>query len=91
MKSLAALLLLFAVPAWASPAADAEHAAERVLLAQNVLSYHLTANEAGRLTLLFGKFVADWQMDAVVKQLEQEPAIKGLTHIRVDTDFCTMR
>jgi len=35
--------------------------------------------------------VADWQIDAVLKKLEQEPAIKGVTHTRVDTDYCPIR
>jgi len=91
MKIPAALLLLVPALAWANPATEAEQAAERVLVEQDVLSYYLSASDEGRVTLLFGKFVADWQMDAVVKQLEKEPAIKGLTHVRVDTDFCTLR
>jgi hypothetical protein len=90
VKSLAALLLAPAL-AWATPALDAEQAAERVLVEEDVLSYYLTANDHGRITLLFGKYVADWQIDAVVKKLEKETAIKGITHTRVDTDFCTLR
>jgi len=91
VNRLASLLLLLPALAWANPAADAEQAAERVLAEEAVLSYYLTASEAGRLTLLFGKYVADWQIAAVLKQLEKEPAIKGVTHARVDTDFCTLR
>jgi hypothetical protein len=91
MKNLAALLLLVPALAWANPATDAEQAAERVLVEEDVLSYYLTANDEGRVTLLFGKFVTDWQIAAVVKKLEKESAINGITHTRVDTDFCTLR
>ena len=91
MKSLAASLLLAPALAWAGAAADAEYAAERVLVEENVLTVYFTANDAGRLTLLFGRQVADWQIDAVLKKLEQEPAIKGVTHTRVDTDYCPIR
>ena len=72
MKSLAALLLLAPALAWAGPVADAERAAERVLIEENVLTVYFTANDQGRLTLLFGKQVADWQIDAVLKKLEKE-------------------
>jgi len=91
VKYLAAFLLLLAMPTWASPAVEAEYAAERVLVEEDVLSYHLTANDDGRVTLLFGKFVTDWQIAAVVKKLEKESTINGITHTRVDTDFCTLR
>ena len=91
MNRLAALLLLFALPAWAGPAAEAEHAAERVLQAEDVLNAHVTANDQGRLTVLFGRQVGDGRIAAVVKKLEQEPAINGITHARADTDFCTLR
>ncbi len=91
MKRLAALLLLAPALAWASFAADAERAAERVLIEENVLTVYFTANDAGRLTLLFGRQVADWQIDAVLKKLEQDPAIRGVTHTRVDTDYCPIR
>ena len=91
MKGLAASLLLAPARGWAGAAADAEYAAERVLVEENVLTVYFTANDAGRLTLLFGRQVADWQIDAVLKKLEQEPAIKGVTHTRVDTDYCPIR
>jgi hypothetical protein len=91
MKSLAAPLLLAPALAWAGAAVDAEHAAERVLVEENVLTVYFTANDEGRLTLLFGRQVADWQIDAVLQKLEQEPAIKGVTHTRVDTDYCPIR
>lgn len=91
MKSLAALLLLMPALAWANLAADAERAAERVLLEENVLTVYFTANDQGRLTLLFGRQVANWQIDAVLKKLESDPAIKGVSHTRVDTDYCPIR
>ena len=91
MKRLAALLLLAPALAWAGPAEDAERAAERVLVEENVLHVYFTANDQGRLTLLFGRQVANWQIDAVLKRLEHEPEIKGLTHARVDTDYCPIR
>ena len=91
MKSLAAPLLLVPALVWAGAAADAKYAAERVLVEENVLTVYFTANDAGRLTLLFGRQVADWQIDAVLKRLEHEPAIKGVTHTRVDTDYCPIR
>lgn len=91
MKRLAALLLLAPALAWADFAADAEYAAERVLVEENVLHVYFTANDQGRLTLLFGRQVAGWQIDAVLKRLENESAIKGVTHTRVDTDYCPIR
>ncbi|MFO7543801.1 MAG: hypothetical protein R6W97_13470 [Thiobacillus sp.] len=91
MRALAALLLLAPALAWANPAADAERAAERVLIEENVLTVYLTANDHGRLTLLFGRQVADWQIDAVLARLQKEPAIKGVTHTRIDTDYCPVR
>jgi len=90
MKNLAVLLLAPTL-AWASPAEDAERAAERVLVEENVLTVYFTTNDEGRLTLLFGRQVADWQIDAVLKKLEKEPAIRGVTHTRVDTDYCPIR
>lgn len=91
MKKLAALLLLVPALAWANMAAEAEQAAERVLIKENVLTVYFTANDQGRLTLLFGRQVADWQIDAVLEKLEKEPAIHGVTHVRVDTDYCPIR
>jgi hypothetical protein len=91
MRGLAASLLLAPVVAWADPAADAEHAAMRVLVEENVLSVYLATNDQGRLTLLFGSRVPDWQIDAVLKKLEEESAIHGVTHARVDTDYCPIR
>jgi len=91
MKNLAALLLLVPALAWANPAQDSERAAERVLVEENVLHVYFTANDQGRLTLLFGRQVANWQIDAVLKQLEKEAAIKGVTYTRVDTDYCPIR
>jgi hypothetical protein len=91
MKILIAFLLLAPALAWANLAGNAEHAAERVLIEENVLMVHFTANDQGRITLLFGRQVADWQIDAVLKRLEQEHAITGVTHARVDNDFCPIR
>jgi hypothetical protein len=91
MRNLAAGLLLAPALAWADAAADAEHAAMKVLVEEDVLSVYLTTSDAGRLTILFGSQVAPWQIDAVLKKLEQEPAIKGVTHAHVDTDFCLIR
>ena len=91
MRSLAALLLLVPALAWANPAEDAKYAAERVLVEENVLHVYFTANDQGRLTLLFGRQVAGWQIDAVLQKLEKEPAIKGVTHTQVDTDYCPIR
>ena len=91
MKSLVACLLLIPALAWANPAADAERSSERVLVEENVLTVYLTANDQGRVTLLFARQVANWQIDAVLRKLQNEPAIKGVAHIRVDTDYCPIR
>jgi hypothetical protein len=93
LRNLAAGLLLAPAPAlaWADAAADAEQAAMKVLVEENVLSVYLTTSDAGRLTLLFGSGVAEWQIDAVLKKLAQEPAIHGMTHAHVDTDYCPIR
>lgn len=91
MKTPAALLLLVPALAWADPAADAEYAAERVLQAEAVLNVHVTANDQGRLTVLFGRQVGDAQIAAVLTKLEQEAAIRGINHSRADTDFCPVR
>jgi hypothetical protein len=91
VRNLAAGLLLAPVLAWADAAAVAEQAAMKVLVEENVLSVYLTTSDTGRLTLLFGSGVAAWQINAVLKKLEQEPAIKGVTHAHVDTDFCFIR
>jgi hypothetical protein len=91
VRNLAAGLLLAPALAWADAAAEAESAAMQVLVEENVLSVYLTTNDEGRLTLLFGSQVADWQIDAVLKKLEKESAIHGVTHARVDTDFCRIR
>lgn len=91
MRCIATLTLLVPALAWGGAAEDAERAAERVLLGKNVLNVHLTASDEARLTLLFGRQVADWQIDAVLKKLEKEPAIRGITHTRVDTDYCPIR
>lgn len=91
MRNLAAGLMFTPAVAWADAAANAEHAAMKVLVEENVLSVYLTTNDDGRLTILFGSQVAPWQIDAVVKKLEQEPDIHGVTHAHVDTDFCLIR
>ena len=91
MKTLFALALLAPSMGWANAAADAERAAERVLVEEKVLNVYLTANDQGRLTLLFGSQVADWQIHAVLKKLEHDPAIMGVTHSRTDTDYCPIR
>jgi hypothetical protein len=91
MRRLAALLLLAPAVAWASLAAEAERAAERVLVEENVLAVYFTANDAGRLTILFGRQVGDGQIETVLKRFAQEPAIHGVTHTRVDADYCPIR
>lgn len=91
MKSLAALWLLVPALAWANPAADAERAAERVLLEEQVLTVYFTANSQGRLTLLFGRQVAPWQIDAVLQRLALEPAIRGVSHAQAEIDYCPIR
>ncbi len=91
MKHLAALLRFAPALAWASLAADAERAAERILVEENVLHVYFTANDAGRLTLLFGRQTTDWQIARVLQKLESDPAIHGITHTRVDTDYCPIR
>lgn len=91
MRGLAALLLMFPALAWANPAEDAKYAAERVLVEENVLTVYFTANDQGRLTLLFGRQVADWQIDTVLKKLAKESFVNGITHSRVDTDYCPIR
>ena len=91
MKNLATLLMLVPVLAWAGPAEDAKYAAEQVLVAENVLNVYFTANDQGRLTLLFGRQIANWQIDAVLAKLAKEPAINGITHTRVDTEYCPIR
>ncbi len=92
MNSLAALPVLLApLLAWAGMAEDAERAAERVLLEEKVLNVYLAGSDEGRLTILFGKQVADWQIEAVLARLNQEPAIRGVAHSRVETDYCPFR
>lgn len=91
VRNFAAGLLFAPALAWADAAAKAENAAMKVLVEENVLSVYLTTNDEGRLTILFGSQVAPWQIDAVLKKLEQEPAIHGVTHAHVDTDFCLIR
>jgi len=91
MKALLALLLLVPALAWADMAKQAEYAAEQILVEENVLFVYFTANDEGRLTLLFGRQVADWQVEAVLKRLNAEPAIRGITHAKVDTDYCPIR
>jgi hypothetical protein len=91
MRRLAALALLIPALAWGGAAADAQRAAERVLIEENVLNVYVTASDEGRLTVLFGRQVADWQIAAVLQKLAKEPAIRGVTHTRVDTDYCPIR
>jgi hypothetical protein len=91
MNKLLATLLLLPALAWADLAKDAEYVAEQILVEENVLTVYLTANDEGRLTLLFGRQVPDWQIEAVLERLKAEPAIRGITHAKVDTDFCPIR
>ena len=91
MKTLATLLMLVPVLAWAGPAEDAKYAAEQVLVAENVLNVYFTANDQGRLTLLFGRQIANWQIDVMLAKLAKIPAINGITHAQVDTDYCPIR
>ncbi|MEQ1661453.1 MAG: hypothetical protein ABL877_02020 [Thiobacillus sp.] len=84
-------LMLMPASSWANRGIEAERAAERILLSENVAHVYFTANDAGRLTLLFGNQVADWQIRVVLKKLEQDPAIQGVTHARAETDFCPIR
>jgi 2,3,4,5-tetrahydropyridine-2,6-dicarboxylate N-succinyltransferase len=53
MKKLIATLLLLPALAWADLAKHAEYAAEQILVEENVLTVYLTANDEGRLTILF--------------------------------------
>jgi hypothetical protein len=91
MKTLLAALLLIPALAWADLAKHAEYAAEQVLIEENVLTVYFTANDEGRLTILFGSQVPDWQVEAVLARLNAEPAIRGITHSKVDTQFCPIR
>jgi hypothetical protein len=91
VKKLLALLLLVPALAWADAAKRAEYAAEQILVEENVLFVYFTANDEGRLTLLFGRQVPDWQIEAVLARLKAEPAIRGITHAKVDTDYCPIR
>jgi len=91
MKALLALLLLVPALVWADMAKQAEYAAEQILVEENVLFVYFTANDDGRLTILFGRQVPDWQIESVLKRLNAEPAIQGITHAKVDTDYCPIR
>ena len=92
MNSLAALPVLLApLLAWAGMAEDAERAAERVLLEEKVLNVYFAGSDEGRLTILFGNQVAGWQIEAVLIRLNNEPAIRGVTHTRAETDYCPFR
>jgi hypothetical protein len=91
MKKLIAALMLFPALAWADMAKHAEYVAEQVLVEENVLFVYFTANDEGRLTILFGRQVPDWQIEAVLVRLNAEPAIRGITHAKVENDFCPIR
>jgi hypothetical protein len=91
MKRLLALLLIASAPAWAGPAEDAEFAANHILLQEEVLNAQATSNSKGRVTLLFGRSVGTGLIDSVVTRMKREPAIRGLTYVQIDSDFCTVR
>jgi hypothetical protein len=91
MKALIATLAFLPALAWADLAKHAEYAAEQILVEENVLNVYFTANDDGRLTLLFGRQIADWQIEAVLKRLNADPAIRGVTHAKVETDYCPIR
>ena len=98
MNALGALPVLFAplcvcapLWAWAGMAEDAERAAERILLEEKVLNVYFVGSEQGRLTILFGKQIAGWQIESILKRFNNEPAIRGVTHTRVDTDYCPIQ
>lgn len=91
MKRLAVLLLLVPVLAFAGPAEDAEFAANRILLEEEVLNAQASSNTHGRVTLLFGRSVGPGLIDLVVQRMKRDPAIRGLNYVQVDNDFCTLR
>ena len=91
MKRWIAVLLLAPSLAWANAAENAEFAAGRVLLEEEVLNAHYTSNSSGRVTVLFGRGVGTALIEAVVKRMRREPAIRGITYTQVDTDFCSGR
>jgi hypothetical protein len=91
MRTLLAAMALVPALAWADPAKQAEYAAEQILVEEGVLNVYFTANDEGRLTVLFGRQIADWQIQAVLKRLEADPAIRGITHAKVETDYCPIR
>ena len=89
MNRLVALPFLLApFLAWASVGDDAERAAVGILIEENVLNVYVASNDTGRITLVFGQQIADWQVASVVQRLNAEPAIHGVSHSRADTDFC---
>ncbi|MEW5967747.1 MAG: hypothetical protein AB1418_05135 [Pseudomonadota bacterium] len=91
MKRFAALLLLVPLLAWAGPGEDAEFAANRILLEEEMLNAQVVSNSKGRITLLFGRSVGPGLIDSVVRRMKRDPAIRGLTYVQVDNDFCTLR
>ena len=91
MRALLAAMTLVPALAWADLAQQAEYAAERILVEDDVLHVYVTANDDGRVTVLFGRQTADWQIEAVLKRLEADPAIRGVTHAKVEIDYCPIR
>ena len=91
MKRLVACLLLLPALAWAGPGEDAEFAANRILLEEEMLNAQVSSNAKGRITLLFGRSVGPGLIDFIVQRMKREPVIRGINYAQVDNDFCTLR
>jgi hypothetical protein len=91
MNRLACLALLFAGTALADPAWDSESAMLEILVNERVVNVDYTVNEDGRIIILFGAAVPDWQMREIMAKFEAHPAIPSVLRAKHDDNFCPIR
>lgn len=86
------LCLLVPALAWAGAVEEAaDIAAGRALLQEEMLNAEYITNSKGVVTVLFGRSVGAGYIEAVVRRLKRDPAIRGVNYTQVDHDFCYVR
>ena len=91
MRFLLALLMSLIHFAHAGPLEEAEYTLTKILYEEDVVNVYYSVTDSGRVTILFGAQVPDWKIKPLLKKLEQEPAIKGVTSTKTDKEFCSIR
>ncbi len=84
-------LLALGPPIWAAQPAEVEYTVNQVLAQEGALFVNFSVGNSGNVIMLFGSNEPDWRIEKTVKALQSHPDIPGLTWVKTDTEFCSIR